>query len=191
MADSTRQYAASIDGIRFDHIQRYNFASHSIKEGSRVLDIACGCGYGSWFMEQAGLKVTGVDICQEAIDFANDHYKGPTYICQEAHEVKGEWDAIVTFETLEHIHDPESVLKAVSAPLLIASVPNEEVFKFKPARFAGDEYPHLRHYTPLEFQELLEGSGYLVDKKFCQKDKRGDIVPGTDGMFLIYVAEHV
>lgn len=161
-----------------------------IPEGSRVLDIACGCGYGSWLMEQAGLKVTGVDISKEAIDYANEHYKGPTYLCQEAQATKGEWDAVVTFETLEHIENPKSVLEAVPAPLLIASVPNEEVYVFKAHKFRNDDYPHLRHYTPKEFEELLVSAGYTVTGKLCQKDKHGDISDGTDGRFLIYLATH-
>lgn len=186
--DRTRQVALTIDLIRPDHLLRYGLAALTIPEGSRVLDIACGVGYGSWLMAHAGLDVTGVDISQEAIDYANEHYKGPTYLCQKAEETKGNWDAIVTFETLEHVRDPEVVLANVRAPLLIASVPNEEVFKFASERFVGDEYPHLRHYTPAEFEDLLNRMGYEVQERLCQKDKQGKITPGTDGRFLIYVA---
>jgi hypothetical protein len=91
---------------------------------------------------------------------------------------------LVSFETLEHLDAPETVL-AIPAPLIIASVPNEERYPFSAERFAGDRYPHKRHYTPREFQDLLEKSGYQVDEWYCQKDKLGDIHPGTDGIFLI------
>ncbi len=189
--DATRQYAVSVDGIRPDHLKRYALAARILPVGSRVLDIACGCGYGSWLMEQASLKVTGVDISQEAIDYAEKHYKGPTYFCQKAEDTKGEWDAIVTFETLEHIHDPAGLLRVVRAPRLIASVPNEEVFHFSHEKFERDEFPHLRHYTPAEFDELLMSCGYEIDLRLCQKDKQGDVSEGTDGRFLIYIANHV
>lgn len=189
--DKTRQYGISVDMIRWDHVARYIYAAEMIPEGSKVLDLACGCGYGSWLLHGVGNEVTGVDISEEAIEYAKRHYKGPTYLCQKAEDTNGEWDAIVSFETLEHLDSPLEVLKAVQAPLIIASVPNEELFKFKPARFAGDEYPHKRHYTPEEFHNLLNDAGYVVAQRFCQPDKAGEIIEGTQGIFLIYIARRL
>ena len=186
--DKTRQYSPTIDGIRPDHTARYRFASSLIPIGRHVLDMACGCGYGSWMLKQAGMIVTGVDIAQEAIDYAQKHYAGPSFICQKAEETKGTWGAIVSFETIEHLPDPCRAFEGVSAPLLIASVPNEEFYPFSKERFAGDKYPHLRHYTVAEFEALLEAMGYAVSDWYCQKDKRGEVIKGTDGMFLIAVA---
>jgi len=184
LPDHTRQYGP-IHSIRRDHLQRYFFAAERLK-GKRVLDLACGCGYGSWLLHEAGNEVTGVDIEPEAIAYAKKHYQGPSYLCQAGEETKGEWDALVTFETLEHLDKPEAVL-AIQAPLVIASVPNEERFPFRAEKFSGDKYPHKRHYTPMEFDLLLNEAGYGVTERWCQKDKHGDVVEGTDGMFLIYV----
>lgn len=184
--DRTRQYG-SIDQIRADHVRRYVFAANRLRQ-RKVLDLACGCGYGSWILHGSGNEVTGVDIEAEAITYAKRHYQGPTYLCQAGEETKGQFDALVTFETLEHIADPKAVL-AVQAPLVIASVPNEERYPFNPETFKDDKYPHLRHYTPKEFEELLESAGFTVRERFCQKDKHvGEVVEGTDGRFLIYVA---
>jgi len=130
------------------------------------------------------MKVTGADIEPEAISYAEKNYPGPAYIRKAAEEIEGQYDAIVTFETLEHIYYPGSILKAIQAPLVIASVPNEERYKFLPKAFEGDKYPHLRHYTPTEFEQLLNGSGLMVVERFCQKDKHGDVEPGTDGVSL-------
>lgn len=182
-----RQYGEKVENIRRDHVLRYLFAAENIPDGSRVVDIACGCGYGSWILKEAGHEVTGVDISDEAISYAQQHYKGPTYTCQKAEDVKGEWDAIVTLETLEHIATPEVVLN-LQAPLLIASVPNEEKYRFSEKKFAADAYPHLRHYTPQEFERLLYGCGFKVMQWFCQKDNGGEIFTGTDGKFLLVVA---
>jgi SAM-dependent methyltransferase len=181
-----RQYGPTLDFIRRDHTQRYFFAANRLR-GRKVLDLACGCGYGSWILHQAGNEVTGVDIEAEAITYAKRHYEGPTYLNQPGEETKGEFDALVTFETLEHLANPESVL-AVQAPLVIASVPNEERYPFIKGNFADDKYPHLRHYTPEEFEGLLESAGFKVRERFCQPTKLGEIVEGTDGLFLIYVA---
>lgn len=188
MSDKTRQYG-SIDQIRRDHVQRYLFAANRIPRGSRVLDLACGCGYGSWIMHGAGLEVTGADIEDEAIAYAKRHYQGPAYLCQKAEDIEGSWDALVSFETLEHLENPSVVLGAVRAPLVLASVPNEDLYPFSVERFAGDKYPHKRHYTPGQFAELLRSCGVTEIEWFCQKDKFGDVVPGTDGIFLIAVGK--
>ena len=181
-----RQYGENLMYIRGDHLQRYFFAANRIRQ-RKVLDLACGCGYGSWILHGAGNEVTGVDIEAEAIAYAKRYYQGPTYLCQAGEETKGEFDALVTFETLEHLANPQAVL-SVQAPLVIASVPNEERYPFDAKTFQGDKYPHLRHYTPKEFEDLLESAGFKVRERFCQPTKNGEIQEGTDGLFLIYVA---
>jgi 2-polyprenyl-3-methyl-5-hydroxy-6-metoxy-1,4-benzoquinol methylase len=187
--DRTRQYSTKISGIRPDHVKRYLFAARNIPNGSSVIDIACGCGYGSWLMKKSNHEVTGVDISREAIDFAELFYSGPRFLCQRAEDTTGSYDALVSFETLEHVPDPVGILKSIKAPLVIASVPNEELYPWSKERFAGDEYPHLRHYTPKEFEGLLNEAGIEVTEFHCQPDKKGEIFPGTDGMFLIAIGK--
>lgn len=185
--DKTRQYGATIDQIRADHVQRYLFAASGLEKGAKVLDLACGCGYGSWLLHGAGASVTGIDICEDAINYARKHYQGPQYKQQKAEETEGQWDVLVSFETLEHLDNPSIVLGHVRASQIICSVPNEERMPFVAGHFKHDEYPHKRHYTPKEFENMLREAGYLVKEKYCQKDKQGKISEGTDGMFLIYV----
>ena len=189
LGDHTRQYSPTIAGIRPDHTERYKFAAELLA-GKSVIDAACGCGYGSWMMQEAGCKVTGIDIEPEAIDYAKTHYVGPEYICSDITQcIIPTADSVVSFETLEHLVDPEPTIKRFhgAAPMLIASVPNEEMYPFRPENFAGDKYPHQRHYLPKQFEYLLIQCGWNVASKWCQKDKRSPVVKGTDGIFLIYV----
>ena len=183
-----RQWGTKLEEIRQDHLNRYQFAAQRILPKSKVADVACGCGYGSWMLYAAGHDVTGVDISQEAIEYAEVNYPGPQYIRADVSEFRGRFDVLVSFVTIEHLADPESFLKKADAPLLMASVPNEEILKFRPAKFADDEYPHLRHYTPAEFEKLLNDAGFKVEEKFCQPSKRGEIEAGTNGAFLIFMA---
>ena len=182
-----RQYG-TLDQIRPDHVRRYLWAATVIPTGARVLDVACGCGYGSWLLHGAGLDVTSVDISEEALAYAKKHYQGPKYIQQRAEETKGEFDVLVSFETLEHLPSPVDLLRNVKAKLVIASVPNEEKYPFKKENFEGESYPHLRHYTPSEFEDLLARGGYELRKMFCQQDKTGYVTEGNDGMFLLGLA---
>ena len=185
--DRTRQYG-SLEQIRADHVKRYRFAASRIQKGASVLDIACGCGYGSRILHDARLKTTGIDISSEAIEYAIHNYNGPSYLQAKAEDLGDlSFDAVVSFETLEHLKEPEKLLAKIKTELLIASVPNEEKYPFWAERFAGDEYPHQRHYTPPQLHELLENAGYSILEWFTQKDRKGDIVPGMDGIFLIAI----
>ena len=187
--DQTRQYSPTLSGIRPDHVQRYLFASNMADPGS-ILDLACGCGYGAKILHDAGFDVTAGDICKDALEFGRLHYPGPDYkLMDAANPPSGRFDTLVTFETLEHLKNPVEFLSKVDCGMVIASVPNQERYPFDPEKFKDDDYPHLRHYTPREFESLLYESGYVVKEKWCQKDKVGIITPGTDGMFLIYIAE--
>lgn len=179
-----------LGSIRADHLYRYIFASEQLKKQT-VLDAACGCGYGSWILAHDN-AVTGVDIEPEAIDFARAEYFGPKYILGDI--LKKPWraktfEAVVSFETLEHLSDPEQALLHFrdSASLLIASVPNEERYPFVAEKFAQDKYPHLRHYTPDEFVQLLEETGWTVQSMHTQENKLAKVSDGTQGIFIIAV----
>jgi 2-polyprenyl-3-methyl-5-hydroxy-6-metoxy-1,4-benzoquinol methylase len=90
------------------HIQRYKFASNFIGPNDRVLDGACGSGYGSEIMSSNGAKVTGIDANHEAIKFANQHYAKSSveFMVGEIGKLEfpdASFDVIVSIETLEHL----------------------------------------------------------------------------------------
>lgn len=190
MLDRGRQWVKSVEEARLDHQERYKFAA-KIAKGT-VLDAACGCGYGSHYLMNSGLSVTGVDIDEGAIDWALKNFPGPDYrIANIETDDLPECNTVVSFETIEHLRRPQEFLRRIrgNADLLICSTPNEERYKFRPENFVNDEYPHFRHYTPEEFDLLLEGCGWTVVERCCQVSKVSGISNGTDGMFLVYVCK--
>src|SRR5437764_725108 len=67
-----------------EHKARYQFAARWVRNKS-VLDIACGTGYGSSLLLQAGAReVVAIDRNHAALAFARQHYPGPTYIQADA-----------------------------------------------------------------------------------------------------------
>jgi len=60
-----------------DHLDRYRFAAQFTQD-AKVLDIACGTGYGSRLLVEEGSAsfVWGVDVCEDAITRARQHTKG-------------------------------------------------------------------------------------------------------------------
>ena len=194
MAEGERQVAPTLDGIRADHRHRYEFAAKVIPKDSRVVDFAAGVGYGTKILADAGHRAHGFDIDEEALAYAREHYsrKERTWFESANGNAPGElgdYDAAVCFETIEHLEDPRPLLKAlrVSAPLLIASVPNESVM---PYEFApGQVYAfHHRHYTKHEFNALLQECGWCVTEWYGQEGPESEVEPNVNGRTLVAVA---
>jgi len=192
LLDTSRLWVKQASQARADHLKRYQLASKYAS--GRVLDAACGCGYGSKLLLETAQLVVGVDYSAQAIHWADEHFQGPYFIQGRIEDEPwtGRFETVVSFETIEHIQDAKLAVQALRKACigtLIASVPNEEAYPFNPQKFAQDDSPPYRHYRPHEFDELLKECGFKVTERFCQKDKKGDIHSGTDGRFLIVVAE--
>jgi 2-polyprenyl-3-methyl-5-hydroxy-6-metoxy-1,4-benzoquinol methylase len=159
--------------------------------GGTVLDCACGPGYGSYILSSVA-NVIGVDIAPEAIAHAEKHFPGPTYKLGDAREVTGgPYDWVVSFETIEHIAQPERAVAAFRkcAERLMISTPNEIVRPWYPWDHFKSDYPHLRHFSPKDFTELLEAGGWEVVARYTQAGKRNPVTRGNDGDVLIYICE--
>lgn len=187
----SRQWPTCIREVSDHHLRRYEFAA-SIVSG-RVLDAACGAGYGAWLMFSNRANVVGVDSNKKAILWARSFFPGPIYLPGGIEETPwlGKFDWIVSLETLEHVPDASVLLRIFRescAGGFVFSVPNEEHYPFKAENYASDDSPHFRHYTPGQFGHLLEETGFKITKRFCQRSKAKPAVEnGTDGKFLIYV----
>lgn len=147
-----------------EHLSRYAVLAQFVK-GKRVLDIACGEGYGSWLLKEWGAtEVVGVDISESAITAAQKNFgrAGVRYLVGDACKAQefldhASFDIIVSFETVEHVADPLLFLQglrtlaATNAGIFI-SCPNDHI-----AMPADKANPfHLRKYTFEEFQNLAE-----------------------------------
>ncbi len=96
-----------IDDNTERHLARYKFALNFIHDGY-ALDCACGSGYGSNIIAQKAKKVLGVDLSEEAIEFANSHVKNSTIQFQQNNIDNlmfedSTFDNIISIETLEHV----------------------------------------------------------------------------------------
>lgn len=205
-----RQVAPHLDGIRRDHVARYEFAVRQLEglglHGARVIDIACGVGYGSWIMAtRARARVLGIDAFVPAIDYARQHWSAgdpqypfaatkqdlwcagtANYLCATAQEVElpTEQDLAVCFETIEHLTEQDALILLRklrrSAKLLLASVPNEDEMPF------GEGYAfHYRHYTQRQFEALLNAAGWIVEAWFGQLDDRAPVTDCAVGRTLV------
>lgn len=192
MKEGERQVSPTLDGIRSDHINRYIWAAKKLPEKSKIVDFACGIGYGCLLLADFGHDVTGYDIDQEAIDYAKEHYQSLSIPVKYAinngnnPENVGIYDAAVCFETIEHLQDPKPLLLALreSSPLLICSVPNEDVMPFEYAPGQTYKY-HYRHYRKHEFNALLQECGWCPIEWHGQEGPESEVEENIRGRTLI------
>ncbi len=80
--------------------------------GQRVIDMACGEGYGSDLLARAARSVVGVDANPEAHEHARLRYRRPQLrFARDLVETFPEpADAVVFLQTIEHLQDPAAVL---------------------------------------------------------------------------------
>lgn len=184
--------APDLSGVRRDHRARYEWSARNLPRGSRVLDLACGVGYGAYILGQGGHRVLAVDNDRDAIAYALEHYahKKVGYLVRDAATFQPDirtkaFDAVTCFETIEHLANPCPMLKmfAKHAPTLFASVPNEEKFPFKNYAF------HHRHYTRAEFEQLLAECGWEVTEWWGQEGPESEVRRRINGRTAIVVAQ--
>jgi ubiquinone/menaquinone biosynthesis C-methylase UbiE len=157
--------------IAYEHLHRYAYAS-KIAKGKRVLDLACGEGYGSRILAGTATSVVGVDIDENAIAHASAKY-GLTNLqfisgsitAVPIHDDRS-FDVVVCFEAIEHIEDQDSLLSEVKRLLtpggvFIVSTPNKAVYHDEPSY----ENPfHVKELYFEEFRDLL--SRYFGNLQF-------------------------
>jgi 2-polyprenyl-3-methyl-5-hydroxy-6-metoxy-1,4-benzoquinol methylase len=149
------------DIIRNEHLVRYQFVSKFVKH-QRVLDIACGSGYGSAILAQAGaLQVIGMDKSAEAVKTASAEYNlcNLTYKEGDAENISApdkSFDVVVSLETVEHLSNQDKYIQelarvAKDEALVFISTPNKQVF--------GNQNPfHVKELTKSEFENLLKSA---------------------------------
>jgi ubiquinone/menaquinone biosynthesis C-methylase UbiE len=133
----------------------------------RVVDAACGSGYGSDLMIKGGAtSVDAFDIDALSIESARESYSHPHLsfnqgdVCALPLEDKS-CDAFVSLETIEHIEKPEDLLKEVSRILkpggiFICSTPNRQLTNAGTTLSSKPFNPfHVREYSEAEFERLL------------------------------------
>lgn len=172
----------SLPNMEADHFRRYEFAANFVA-GKRVVDIACGTGYGSAVLADAGAaSVLGVDCSAEAIDHAKARYKAGNLAFRQddilEFEPRQRFDLVVSFETIEHIDDHRGALAKFFDILqpggrLIISSPNRLITspKAKNQAESGGGF-HVMEFTIEELRKELECAGFEVgDEVYGQRQQ--------------------
>jgi SAM-dependent methyltransferase len=157
-------------GIVAIHLKRYAFAEPWCR-GKDVLDLACGVGYGSAHLARTAAHVVGGDLSEEAIAYARRRYAAPNVEFQALDAAalpfpNGSFDAVCSFETIEHLPDRDAFLAEVARVLRADGV----FLVSTPRADATDESPD----NPFHHVELSrEDFGRLLARRFRSVDLYG------------------
>ncbi|MFB3765884.1 MAG: class I SAM-dependent methyltransferase [Methanotrichaceae archaeon] len=126
--------------MKIEHLSHYIFAADFLKQyrPDIVADISCGTGYGITELKRAAKTIIGIDNSLEALKIASKRVDDPNirFLQKDLdnddlmpYVEDGSVDAVASFETIEHLIDPERVISQFSRILrpggfLICSVPN-------------------------------------------------------------------
>jgi len=147
--------------IWYEHMHRYVLAGELVR-GRSVLDAACGEGYGAQYLAEHAAHVTAVDISPETIAHAAARYPSGNLVFQVADCLAlpfqdGQFDSIISFETLEHLKDQAQLVREFRRVLagngfLMISSPDKAVYS---DRMKSENPFHQRELYRQELEDLL------------------------------------
>ncbi len=121
----------------YEHVHRYAIGTR-LAAGKRVLDVACGEGYGANLLARTASTVVGIDLDEATIEHANRKYRRQNLqflvgSCEELPFESRSIDLVVSFETIEHVQEQEQFLNEIkrvliASGLLIISSPNKKEY---------------------------------------------------------------
>ena len=141
------------------HEKRYRFALPHCA-GKRVLDAACGVGYGTALLADTAREVVGVDVSEDAIAYARSRYARPNVEFRVEDLLAPElddrsFDVVCSFETIEHLPDRETYLGHVARVLRDDGVYIVSTPRADETTEAPDNPHHFVEYSSGDFERLL------------------------------------
>jgi SAM-dependent methyltransferase len=196
-------------GIVAIHLKRYVFAEPWCR-GKTVLDVACGVGYGTAELARVAARVVGGDRDAETIAYARRRYARPNveFLTLDATALPfddGSFDVVCSFETIEHLDDPEQLVAEAARVLrrdgvFVVSTPQSETTTRAPANpfhrveLSGADFERVlgAHFASVELygqrrlqtrrHRLLQRLDVLGLRRRVPALRRAAIVVGTPPM---------
>jgi len=177
-----------------EHLHRY-FVACELAAGRRVLDIACGEGYGANLLARRAERVVGMDLSRKAVWHAAQRYRRPNlrFKIGDGQRIPAEdraFDLVVSFETIEHLPQPEiflSEVKRVLAPggILVISSPDRAIYTERIGNMNAFHCSEMYHddfmaLLRTRFAQVASGRQRLVAGSYISLDQhRSPVLYGT------------
>ena len=163
---------------------RLEYISSRIEiKNKKVLDIGCGGGILSEELCKMGAKVTGIDSSKKSINIAKQHAKEQDleieYINASILDASnlGDYDCVVCFEMIEHIHEPKKLIEKIGTITqkkshLFMSTINRNLKSFIFAKIFAEyilnvvprgTHQYAKFITPYELNNMLEQHNFNIN----------------------------
>ncbi|HIP70320.1 MAG TPA: glycosyltransferase, partial [Anaerolineae bacterium] len=149
--------------------------------GASALDIGCGAGHYTSYLQQAGFSVTAVDIKP------NIRIAAPVIQASlNALPFAAPFDTVICFDVLEHEPNEQQALaelRRITGKRLILSVPNADDSRLIPYNLTFKHHidkTHQREYFVDELQSKLKEAGFRI----LALQKEGAVHPAVLAEFL-------
>ena len=185
-------------------VARFPVIARFLREGETLLDIGCGEGTGlEYLRDRAGVRGAGIDISTVAASMARA--KGLDVhvadVMAPDFTLPHEYDTILISEMLEHVAEPERLLRTVQGRIgkrLILTFPNiaylphrlRLLFGRFPVQWGWHPGEHLRFWSLSDFEWWLDQLGYQVTAVHASNGVRGlaRLWPSMFGNQIVVVA---
>ena len=176
----------------------------------KVLDIGCGGGILSEELCKQGAEVTGIDSSSKSISIAKQHAEQNNYdikyINKSIFEITdlGIYDFIICFEMIEHINEPNDLIKKIKelsskkSGLFLSTI-NRNLKSFMLAKIMAEyvlnyvpkgTHQYAKFITPYELTKMLENNNYKLNDisglNFNPLDESFHLSSDTDINYFLY-----
>ena len=194
-----------LNPIRLEYI-----LSRCSLDKKNVLDIGCGGGILSEELYKQGAKVTGIDSSSKSISIAKQHAEQNNYdikyINKSIFEITdlGIYDFIICFEMIEHINEPNDLIKKIKelsskkSGLFLSTI-NRNLKSFMLAKIMAEyvlnyvpkgTHQYAKFITPYELTKMLENNNYKLNDisglNFNPLDESFHLSSNTDINYFLY-----
>lgn len=160
--------------VRAVGARHVRFLAAGLPSGARVLDLGCGRGVALRALADRGFEAHGVERSEAAVRGADLRAKlriAPSLA--EAGYPDAYFDAVLVWHVLEHLREPQAVLREAHRILrpggrLVVAVPNFSSWQARwagPAWFHLDPPRHLHHFPIAALRGLLERCGFAIESE--------------------------
>jgi len=171
--------------------EKANYFDSLFPKGSKILDVGCATGVFLDMMRKRGWEVEGVEVSNELASYANEKFNLKVHVRDITKENlnSGPFQVITMFDVIEHIPDPNLIVKAcrellVDDGILLLRTPTEEAFlrdiakvlywtSLKKIDFPMlwfYSYEHLHSFSTDSLANLLVNHGFEVSKIYREEE---------------------
>ena len=105
--------------IRNEEVIAEILSKGGLKDGAKVLDVACGTGVLFTDYLKAGAEITGIDISENMVKTAKEKFPDTCIICADATDFHFDekFDVIMIYNAFPHFDSPEKLIKNLTDAL--------------------------------------------------------------------------